>query len=489
MKNIIFIMMIISSTYACTIDCYNDTNKSEKDIWHNNLFFNTYYENYDSTYHNLGTSNDTQAVAKLDWTSKLNITDRLAISSTLRAIRWNADTDYQDLAYSDHVAKGGNPNINKDTQLPSYFKNTDRTKELQYSDLHFNSLYVSYILPEIGDYRHMFAVGTMPFVGGTFEYYKHNGPREGTGMSLLINMPLDAFTYVGDLSKMTNLDSFQIRVGVGEYLKFDDIYKHNEKIGVKTKGTTSKFINFDIVEGNHNLKLEAYQSDWQYNEIPVGTLTNVGVGYAYDKLDTDGYVMYGVGGFSNIKGSYNDLIKDDLISRRESIISFVMNAYSVPYGTAAAIVDAQLRNVTNTFVSQVYQVRASETGFIDNVDENGWAYQLGAKKEWWIEPLDVDWFVGGEYFRSSKHWATQQLKGLPRHGIDPATKGSAYELYTGFRNNDSLIVTFSYVKEMRKWGSMYANDVYGLAVSDSNRYLLETREMFKVDLKWMFLGL
>lgn len=484
-SNILIIIMFNMSIYACDIDCGTLVDDQIK----TNIFLNYYEEFYNSQYHNLGTSEDIQKVFIMDFDNRIKVSDNIFINSVIRFVDWDANTNYRDLAYADHIANGGNPNIDQNTQLGKYFKNSDRTKEQEYNDIHFTTLYVSGILPEINGYKHLLAIGTMPFQGGSFEYYKHNGPSEGTGMSLLINMPLDAIMYVGDLSDLYDVDRLQIRIGYGEYLKFANTYQHNEMIGIKTKGTTSKFINFDLIDGHHNFKLEAYQSEWKYSSIPAGTLTNLGVGYAFDDIEHSGFVAYGSLGYSNVKGSYNAVIESEIKNKREDLINFAMNTYHIPYSYAAAAVDYQLSNINNSLVSQIFQVPASETGYMEDVDADGWAFQVGMKQEWWIEHFDVDLFLGAEYFQSSKNWATQTLRGLPRHGIDPLLKGKAYEIYTGIKNNDNFIFTVSYVQEIREWGSMYANDVIGVSVSESSRYLLEKRDMIKFDIKWMFFGL
>lgn len=475
-KIFIGVLLTLSTALACGPDCYEDKNASKlekilSERWKNDIIFDTSYQSIDSKYNDLGSSSDSISTVKLDWMSQIKITDRLGLTSTVRAISLNNSSDFKD-RYPDTQGRDLNMIGNEG-----------------YNDIYFRALYLTYILPDIGDYKHMLAVGTMPFQGGSWTNYKTGRPQEANGLSMLFDMPFDAITYVADISKLTNMDFFQVRVGYGEYMKFRDLYPQNEHLGLTPYDTTVAFINFDMKEGSHNIKLEAYQTKWVFEGSPIGTVDALGLGYAYDRMNEDGYVVYGTVGVMRAVGSYDQYITQKLTENRDKLIAGFMQKYSIDYATAAAMVDAQLANITPEFVAQVQGLTVDDTGLNAGDTATGWAFQVGGKKEFWWEEFDIYPYVGFEYFHSSKDWVSTTLRGFPRNGIDPLIKGEATDLYAGIRFDNSKILTFSWIHENRKWSPTAINDVVGITADQTDRNILTQRDTFRVDFTWMFLGL
>ena len=469
----IIICLIQLTLLACGPDCY-DTNKSQKledflnKKWKNDLIFNTNYQDIKSHYHGLGHSDDSVRTFKLDWMSHLKITDNLGLTSTLRVINKENKSNFYD--------KYGTGN------------DLNMIGSRDFNEIYFRALYLTYILPEINDYQHMFAFGTMPFQGGSFNNYKTGRPQEANGLSMLFDMPFDAITYVADISKLTNMDFFQIRVGYGEYMKFRDMYPQDETIANTPYGTTISFINFDMKHDNNIFKIEAYQTNWIFEDINIGTINALGFGYAYDRLNDEGYVMYGTVGIMQGIGSYNSYISNKMHENRDKLIEGYVQA-GYPRDIATGYVDKNLSNITPEFVSQTTNLTIDDTGLNVGDKTTGWAFEIGAKKEFWWEEFDIYPYVGFEYFRSSKDWVSTTLRGFHRNGIDPLIKGEAIDLYTGIKFDNNKNLTLSWIHENRKWSPSAINDVVGINTTQTNRNILTSRDIIRLDFTWMFLGL
>ncbi len=473
MKIIILFMILLNMAFSCDADCYKLNNLENKlsEKWKNDFIIDLTYQDMKSNYYNLGYSHDSIKIYKIDWMSQYKITDNLGVTSNVRVLKKTLSTDYMD-KFDHH--NGRDMNI----VAPD-----------EYEDVHFRALYLTYQLPSIGNYEHMVAFGTMPFQNGSWTNYKTGRPQEANGLSMMFDMPFDALVYVADISNITNLDLFQIRVGYGEYMKFRDIYRQNEYLGLTPYDTTVAFINFDIRENNNNFKLEAYHTDWVFEDSPIGTVNSFGIGYAYDRLEEDGYVVYGTAAISEAEGSYNHYISKKLEANKDRLIYGTMQKYNIDYDTASSIIHQQLKNITPEFIASIQDVTLEDTGMVQGEKTNGWAYNIGGKKEFWIESLDMDWFIGGEYFRSSQDWVSTTLRAFPRNGIDPLIKGEATDIYTGVKLSNDKILTFSWIHENRKWVPTSINDVVGISPENTNRNVLTERDIFRFDFTWMFLGL
>ena len=468
----IVLMVLSTSIFACDIDCYKSSELGVGISAVHHIITDTSYQSITSDYYGLGETDDSIATYKVDLMSQFKLTENIGLTSTIRALNRTYKTDF----YNDY------PGVE--------CSNMNMIENKQYTDAHFRSLYLTYNLPEIGDYKHMIAGGTMPFQGGSWSNYKTGLPKEADGLSMMFDMPFDALVYVADISEYTSADFFQVRAGFGEYMKLRSIYPQNENIGRTPYGTTVSFLNLDVKEGDHNIKFDVYSTDWVFKDIEIGTAQQVGVGYAFDRMEEDGYVVYGTVAASRAEGSYMNYVSQELNNNREALIQSTMATYSINYATAATIIDSKLSNVTPEFVASALDINLQDTGLVQGDVATGWAYQLGAKKEfWWVEEFDVEWFVGGEYFRSSKDWVATTLRGFSRKGIDPLLKGQALDLYTGINFDDNKTLTFSVIHEDRKWGPTSVNDVVGIRPDETNRNMLEDRTIFRVDFTWMFLGL
>lgn len=469
MKSIVFIIIMFyqSVIYASDIQTNKKFDYGLK--WDNSFILNSSYQDISTDYYKLGKSSDSIITYGLDWNSDIWLTDELSVTSTIRAISRNYST-----------------NFSKDNIDP---RDPNRIVDSSYSDMHFRSLYLTYKLPETEEYSHLVAFGTMPFQGGAWAQYKSGMPQSANGLSMMFDMPFDALVYVGDLTKYSDSDMLQFRVGVGEYMKFRKLYPQDRHLGLTPYDTTVGFINIDYRKGPHNLKVEYYNTNWVFESSKIGTAQQFGIGYAYDRMDDKDYVVYGTVAFSKAVGSYNDYVKMKMIQNKEKLISGAMMQYDVDYSTASNIINTQLLNITPEFISTVTDVTLPDTGMVQGESTTGWAFKFGAKKEFWVEKFDVDWFIGMEYFRSSKDWVATTLRGFPRNGIDPLIKGQAVDLYTGIKFDDGKILTFSFIHEDRKWTQTSINDVVGILPVDTNRNPVTKRNIIRLDFTWMFLGL
>ena len=469
MKTIVLAVLLLFSGFvvACDDECIRK--KDNGGIkWNNSFIFNSSYQDISSEYYKLGKSKDSISSYSLDWNSDVGLTDRLSLTTTVRAI--NRD-------YSTNLSGSVDP------------RDPNRITNEEYSDAHFRALYLTYKLPETEKYSHMVAFGTMPFQGGAWTQYKNGTPQSANGLSMMFDMPFDALVYVGDLTKYSDADMLQFRIGVGEYMKFRKLYPQDMHLGLTPYDTTIGFMNLDYKKGPHNLKAEFYNTNWVFESAKIGTAQQLGFGYAYDRMEDDGYVMYGTVAFSKATGSYNDYIKMKMTQNKDKLIAGTMAQYGVDYSTASGIIDRQLANITPEFISSATDVTLPDTGLVQGKSTTGWAFKVGAKKEFWVEKFDVDWFVGMEYFKSSKDWVATTLRGFPRNGIDPLIKGQAIDLYTGIKFDDGKILTLSFIHEDRKWTPTSINDVVGISPSDTNRNPVTKRNIIRLDFTWMFLGL
>ncbi len=465
---LIFVGLVSMGTaygYEC-FSCYEETNKQTKNSILTDIIIDSGYQTSKSTYYNLGDSQSNTKFIKIDLSNYLNY-ENFGITSSIRAL--NSDID--DSNYKEK-------NNSSDTNIES--KNIN--------DIYFRTLYLSYKLPQINDINHMVAVGTMPFDNGSWNEYKGK-PQMANGLSLLLDMSFDAIVYIADIRKPTNTDFFQIRLGHGEYLKFDDLYNHSKQELLSAKKTNINFINFDIKENVHNFKLEGYQTNWLFDNTYIGTVNNIGVGYAYNKLQDDGYVLYGTVAKSIAKGSYKEYTDKKMHAARDSLITGFVQKHHVDYNTAANMVDTQLSNITPEFVAEANGITLKDTGLVQGKETSGWAFQVGGKKELWSEEFDINWFIGADYFKSSKDWVTTTVETYTNNSIDTLIKGEAYHIGSGINFDNNKILTFSWVHENRKWVPSAINDVVGLLPEETNRKVLTERDIFRVNFVWMFLGL
>lgn len=343
-----------------------------------------------------------------------------------------------------------------------HIEGTIDSEEQEYVDVYFRSLYFTYKLSTfdfISNYKHMIAFGTVPFQNGAWIQYKKSTPQEANGLSMMFDMTFDALVYVCDFSKYINADMFQVRIGGGEHMKFKDIYHQNRHISDAFIGTKVGFINFDYKKGPHNLKLEAYRTDWKYESVDAGDSSQIGFGYALDKLEDDGYVIYGTVAMSrSTTGSFMDY--------------YVMNT-SPP-------------KPSESYPNEILPVETDSlpAGFDRNDYAVGWAFDIGVKKEFWIETFDVDLFVGVEYFMSSDEWVATTLSGYSKCSINTSLRGNATDLYTGIKFSHNKILTFSWIRENRTHTSAAINDVNGKLFENKNT--LTHRNVFMAEFTWLF---
>lgn len=460
---------------AQTCDCEKDYENNHHDHFFNisnTVLLNLNHHFHDTTYHGLGETNEFVTTYKADLFSNIMIGDNFGITSTIRTVHRNFGTDFE----KDFVGVEN--------------KDIDRVNDLTYSDIHFRTLYATYKLPKSDSgYRHMIAGGTMPFQGGAWGYYKTGTVQEANGLSMIINMPFDALVYVADFSKMVDYEFMQIRTGFGEYMKFRDVYPQNEKINSLSNANESKitFFNFDFRNGPHNLKADVYLLDWVFSDFNVGQSTYYGVGYAFDKLDDDGYVVYGTAGYGVSKGDFVSVLQGILGKNRDLLVNYVTSQYSMDYDTAAELVDYNLSNPTPEFLSTIMGYTIPDLAM--DKKYSGVAFQIGAMKEFWIEKYDIDFFIGAEYYKSSKHWSGATFRLYPRTGIDPLLKGWATDLYMGVKFDGGKIFTVSWINEHKKYSSSVFNLAAGVGHDETNRNLIDHRNTIMLDFTWMFMDI
>lgn len=478
MKNIVLLLVVITTNLFSSCACCDDAvvaPKVEKEFFklNNNLVFSTSYMDVDSEYYGLGELDGSVQFTTIDLVSKFKFGESFSVTSMLRGLSWDSKSDIS--------------NVGLTTEKQEKVINS--VPEREYTDLYFRGLYMTYVIPPINDYSHMVALGTMPFQNGSFRYYKVGEPQQANGLSMLFDMPFDALVYVGDFSKMTDLDFLQFRIGSGEYMKFRNLYQQNENLGLTPFDTTINFVNFDIRDDNHILKIEGYKTNWVFEGSDIGTVNALGVGYAYDKMDDDGYILYGTFGYMTAVGSYTEYIENKMTKNRDKLIAGVMYQTGYSYDIASAYIDSQLANITPEFVASTVGITVDDTGLTNDRKTEGWAYQIGVKKKIWCEEFDVDYFIGFEYFKSTKDWVSTTLRGFSRNGIDPLIKGTATDLYTGINFTEDKILTLLWLHENRKWSPTSINDVIGIEPEKTNRNALMKRDIVTLEFTWLFLGL
>lgn len=478
MKNYIltFILLIGVIFTIPTMACDQcDVEWKEDDSFfkmNHSLILNANYQSIKSEHtKNLGRSEGSITKYRADIFSNFEFGEKFGITSTLRAINIDFESDFKNrYGFED----------------PDH----DRIPNMGYTDVHFRSLYLTYKFPEVNGYKHMVAGGTMPFQGGAWKNYKIGGIQEADGLSMMFNMPFDALIYVADFSDMIDYDFLQVRIGHGDHMKFRDLYPQSEDLATIADPFKSKvsYVNFDFKDGPHNLKIEYYKTDWVFDGTPVGSTQHYGTGYAFDKLnENNGYVIYGTVSYMEAKGDFEPKLVQSLEENKDLLVAGLVQQYGLDPRSASIIIEHNLSNPTDEFLSSATGLYISDMGLLNSY--YGWAYQIGAKKEFWIEEYDIDWFIGAEYFRGSKHWVTDTFRGFPNSGTNTLTKGHSIDLYTGIKFNESLILTLSWVHDKSDYAASAINYVVGVDETETNRPTHKNRDTFMIDFTWLFMGL
>ena len=320
-----------------------------------------------------------------------------------------------------------------------------------------------------GDVLHEVGVGLPPFSKGwPYEYKEHNIPR-GTGMEPLVQMSYESIYYSGDLTKLTSFDKVQFVLSYGRDMgilptnpdlnneKYEDSHGVVAFLQISEEKNRYKFM-YQYDEFTFVNKSTTDPNSSETKQWNLGDTHLLGLGYAYNDLEDNGFIFYDMIAVSHHRPDKNDM------------------------GKIHALID----NCVERRINELGMPEALRDENVGTDSSTGWSNLIGIKKEIDMFEIDKTVYVGAEWFKTSKDWFTKSVDSPTTSLYNLYTKGDIYTLYTGiyFKPNMSLNVSYSKVKN--RWVNSLGSVNVGYDLDDTVRDAYISNDILTVKFVWDF---